>query len=77
MLVYCNLHNLPNLEIEIDSVRQLFALVDCEEFMMIRSPHIKIISLDLDDVEKSDDNNEPEDADREYVTDVLQAFPDV
>ncbi len=57
---------------------QLFALVECDEFKMIRRPHIIFItSNDVFDLEKSDDNNEPEDADRKYVTDVFKAFPDV
>jgi hypothetical protein len=59
-------------------VSQLFALVDCDEFKMIRRPHIIFnTSIDVADLEKSDDNNEPEDADIKYVTDVFKAFPDV
>jgi hypothetical protein len=78
MLVQCNLHNLRNLKIKIDNQSQLFALVDCDEFKMIRRPHIIIDTSDgVFDLEKSDDNNEPEDADRKHVTDLFKAFPDV
>jgi hypothetical protein len=78
MLVQCNLHNLRNLKIKIDGVSKLFALVDCDEFKMIRRPHIIFNTrIDVTDLEKSDDNNEPEDADRKYVTDVFKAFPDL
>ncbi len=50
-----------------------------EKFKMIRRPHIIIFdfSSDIKKLEKSDDINEPEDADRKYVTDVFKAFPDV
>ncbi len=75
--MHCNLHNLPNLEITIKYVSELFALVDCEEFLMIRRPHIIIFYLDVAELEKSGDNYEPEDADRMWVKDVLEAFPDV
>ncbi len=58
---------------------QLFALVDCEEFKKIRHLHIffhvgfpKNIHF-----EKSVYSNKPEDADRKYVADVLNAFPAV
>ncbi len=79
MLVQCNLHNLRNLKITIYDVSELFSLVDCDEFMMIRRPHIIIDSSSnySFDLEKSDDNNGPVIADRKYVTDVFKAFPDV
>jgi hypothetical protein len=54
--------------------------VDCEEFKKIRHLHIIHASnrySDEFDLEKSDDNIKPEDADRKYVTDVFNAFPDV
>ncbi len=52
--------------------------MDCEEFKMIRRPHIIIrcISVEIH-LEKSDDNNEPEDENRKYITDVFKAFQDV
>jgi hypothetical protein len=57
---------------------QLFALVDCEEFKMIRRPHIYCdFTFDDYNLEKSDDNIEPEDAGRKYDLDVFKAFPDV
>ncbi len=58
---------------------QLSALVNCEEFKKIRHLHI-ILHVrygDKIDLEKSDDNIKPEDADRKYMTDVFNAFPAV
>ncbi len=46
---------------------------------MIKRPRI-VIRLnyrDKIDLEKSDDNMEPEDAEKKYVTDVFKEFPDV
>jgi hypothetical protein len=64
MLVNYKLHNLRNLVINLGDDK-LFALVDCEEFKMIRRPHIiiKIISSFLEM--------------RKRMTDVFNAFPDV
>ncbi len=77
MLVDCKLHNLCNIEINIQ-VNKLFDLVECEEFKMIRCPHIIIQELsDENDLENSDDNIEPRDANRKYIGDVFKAFPDV
>jgi hypothetical protein len=79
MLVNCNLHNLRNLEINLKGKNELFALVDCEEFMMIRNPHITFGTNYGDKIhlEKGNDNIKPEDADTKYVADVFKAFPDV
>jgi hypothetical protein len=53
--------------------------VDCVEFKKIRHLHIiaNVSYSDKFDLEKSDDNIGPEDADRKYVTDVFNAFPAV
>jgi hypothetical protein len=53
--------------------------VDSEEFKKIRNLHIIIANYLFNeiDLEKSDDNIEPEDADRKNVTDVFNAFPAV
>jgi hypothetical protein len=78
MLVFWSLHNIRNLEIYIKGIDQLFALVDCEEFKMIRHPHIYcLFDHEYYNLEKSDDNIEPEDAGKKYVLDVFKAFPDV
>ncbi len=43
MIVDCKLHNLSNLVFKIlEFENRLFSLVDCEEFKMIRRPHIII-----------------------------------
>ncbi len=46
---------------------------------MIIRPHIiiRLVGRDKIVLEKSENNIEPEDADRKYVTDVFKAFPDV
>ncbi len=52
--------------------------MDCEEFKKIR--HLHILNHDWPKsihLKKSDDNINPEDADRKYVTDVFNAFPAV
>ncbi len=78
MLVHWSLHKIRNLLITIYSGDQLFALVDCEEFKMIRRPHIYCDFLYSDyNLEKSEDNIEPVNAERKYVLDVFKAFPDV
>ncbi len=53
--------------------------MDCEEFKKIRHLHIIVHDRYKSkiDLEKSDDTIKPEDADRKYVTDVFNAFPDV
>ncbi len=52
--------------------------MECEKFKMIRRPHIIITNFgDKIELEKSDDTNKPEDANRKNVTDVFKAFPDV
>ena len=45
--------------------------------MMIRHPHINLYGIHVIELEKSDDNNEPEYAGRKYVTDAFNSFPDV
>ncbi len=54
----------------------LFALVDSEEFKKIRHLHIIVKGgYDKIDLEKSDDNIKH--ANRKYLADVFNAFPDV
>jgi hypothetical protein len=78
MLVNCNLHNLRSLEIKLKGLNILYGLVGCEEFKMIRRPRIFIYAYDDKiDLEESDNNIKPEDADRKYLTDVFKALPDV
>ncbi len=66
MLVNCNLHNLSNLVINKVNEIGLFALVNCEEFKMIRRPQIII-----DELLSYDDRT------TKQLTDIFNAFPDV
>jgi hypothetical protein len=78
MLVHCNLHNLPNIQISINGINQLLAFVGCEEFKMIKRPHIIVNEfVEKIQLEKSYDNIKPVDAGIKYVADVFEAFPDV
>jgi hypothetical protein len=65
MLVQCNLHNLRKLSIKIRTWKQLFDLMGCKEFKIIRRPHI-ILDIVYDILNIRMENS-----------DVFKAFPEV